>query len=332
MSNEKNKEDFSIVEDEDGSAKVEIPEGIVEEDHDDVQNGYDLAKSEKEVQANDDDDHPDDDEELRTAKRNRRRAKKDLIRKTNQEKDLRLQSLQKENEEFKRRLNQLERNTKSEQIVRIEKGIEDAQVRLEYAKMKLAEAGNTGNGQALVEAQTLWQNAQEEVRNLNNLKSQADQELKRPDHQPENQVNPNVQRLAAQWVKKNSWYNPAATDSDSRIAKKMDELMAAEGWDPSDPDYWDELDSRLQKKLPHRYDGDDYEEEKVAKKPRNVVGSAGREGSTSYGGSSRTQFVLSPDRVKAMKDAGAWDNPERKAKMIKNFMAFDRNLDRKNSS
>jgi hypothetical protein len=25
-----------------------------------------------------------------------------------------------------------------------------------------------------------------------------------------------------------------------------------------------------------------------------------------------------------MKEAGAWDNPERKAKMIKHFMAFDR--------
>jgi len=25
-----------------------------------------------------------------------------------------------------------------------------------------------------------------------------------------------------------------------------------------------------------------------------------------------------------MKDAGAWDNPERKARMIKNFIEFDR--------
>jgi hypothetical protein len=54
------------------------------------------------------------------------------------------------------------------------------------------------------------------------------------------------------------------------------------------------------------------------------VASSGREASAAYGGTNRTQFVLSPDRVKAMKDAGAWDNPERKARMIKNFIAFDR--------
>ena len=54
------------------------------------------------------------------------------------------------------------------------------------------------------------------------------------------------------------------------------------------------------------------------------MGSAGREASAAYGGVNRTQFVLSPDRVKAMKDAGAWDNPERKARMIKQFIAYDR--------
>jgi 2-polyprenyl-6-methoxyphenol hydroxylase-like FAD-dependent oxidoreductase len=55
------------------------------------------------------------------------------------------------------------------------------------------------------------------------------------------------------------------------------------------------------------------------------VGSAGREASAAFGGSNRSQFVLSPDRVKAMKEAGAWDNPERKARMIQQFMVFDRN-------
>jgi hypothetical protein len=54
------------------------------------------------------------------------------------------------------------------------------------------------------------------------------------------------------------------------------------------------------------------------------VGSSGREASAAYGGSNRTQFVLSPERVKVMKDAGAWDNPVRKAKMIKNYIAYDR--------
>jgi hypothetical protein len=320
-------DDLAIVEEQDGSAVVDLPENMLANNEETEVN---TAKAEGGNVNDDDADHPDDDEELRAAKRNRRRAKKDLIRKTNQEKDARLTALQRENEEFKRRLSQLERNTKSEHIVRIDKNIEDAQVRLEYAKMKLAEATQNGDGQAMVEAQTLWQNAQEETRNLTLLRRQADQELQRPQKENVDLPDPQVQKLAAQWMRKNNWYNPAATDADSRVAKKIDELLVTQGWNPTDPDYWEELDSRLQKELPHRYNDSNDTDTRDVRRPRNVVGSAGREASAAYGGSNRTQFVLSPERVKAMKEVGAWDNPERKARMVKQFIEFDRQNGRRN--
>lgn len=317
-------DDLAVIEGQDGSATVELPENLLDSDEQDAESADSVEKPTPEGAHEDDDDHPSDSEELRAAKRNRRRAKKDLIRKTNQEKDARLVQLQRENEEFKRRLTHLERNTKAEQMTRIDKSIEDAQVRVEYAKMKLAEATNNQDGQAMVEAQTLWQSAQEEVRNLNTLKNQATQDLNRQQNQ--SQVpDMRVQKLAAKWMQRNSWYNPAASDPDSRIAKKVDELLVTQGLDPADPDYWKELDRRLQKELPHRYNEfNDDDEDRDVRRPRNVVGSAGREASAAYGGSNRTQFVLSPERVKAMKDAGAWDNPDRKAKMIKQFIAYDR--------
>jgi hypothetical protein len=323
MATAKDKNDeIAVLEEQDGSATVDLPETMldgVEEDQ----------KAEGGRVSDEDTDHPDDDDELRAAKRNRRRAKKDLIRKTNQEKDVRLTQLQRENEQFKQRLSQLERNTKSEHLVRIDKHMEDAQVRLEYAKMKLSEATQNGDGQAMVEAQTMWQAAQEEARNLNILRQRADQELQQPQHQV-NVPDPEVQRLAAQWMRKNNWYNPEASDTDSRIAKKIDEVMSTQGWNPTDPDYWDELDSRLQKELPHRYNGSNDDDSRSVRRPRNVVGSAGREASAAYGGSNRSQFVLSPDRVKAMKEVGAWDNPERKARMVKQFIEFDRQNGRRN--
>ena len=315
------KEKLEVEEQNDGSATVEVPEKDLVPDTVEEQNGFDRAKESND--SNDADaDHPDDDEELRAAKRNRRRAKKDLVRKTNQEKDVRLQALQRENEEFKRRLSQLERNTKAEHVVRIDKNIEDAQTRFEYAKMKIAEATQNQDGQGMVDAQLLLQNASDEVRQLKQMRNQADQELKRP--RQNNAQDPAIARRANEWVRRNSWYDSSLRDPDSKVAKKVDELMVAQGWNPTDPDYWDELDSRLQKELPHRYNDRNDDEKRNVRRPRNVVGSAGREASASYGGSNRSQFVLSPDRVKAMKDAGAWDNPERKAKMIKQFMAYDR--------
>jgi hypothetical protein len=124
-------------------------------------------------------------------------------------------------------------------------------------------------------------------------------------------------------MSKNTWYDPNGSDRDSRIAKKVDEVLIAEEWDPRDPDYWVELDSRLKKSLPHRYNLDDGDVRDV-KKPRNVVGSSGREASSSYGGANRTQFVLSPERVRAMKETGAWDDPKRKKAIIESFMKYDR--------
>ena len=297
----------------------DLPESLLGDADDGDSQG---AQNANEGGSDEDDDHPDDSDYLRAAKRNRRRAKKDLIRKTNQEKDLRLQALQRENEAMRRDIDQLKRNTKAEQLTRIDKHLEDAQVRFEYAKMKLAEATSNNDGHAMVEAQTLWQSAQEEMRNLSSLRNRADAELKQPAQV--DLPDPTVQRLAAKWMKKNSWYNPQANDSDSRIAKKIDELLSAQGLDPTSQDYWDELDSRLQKELPHRYNNLDDDESRGVRRPRNVVGSSGREASAAYGGSNRSQFLLSPDRVRAMKEAGAWDNPERKARMIQNFIAFDR--------
>ena len=325
-----NQDEIAVMEERDGSAVVDLPENMLEGIEGDDQNAPRDAKNDGGSVNDDDADHPDDDDELRAAKRGRRRAKKELIRKTNQEKDARLTQLQRENEEFKRRLSQLERNTKSEHLVRIDKGIEDAQTRLEYAKMKLAEATQNGDGEAMVEAQTMWQAAQEEARNLQTLRQQADQELRRPQQDNVDLPDPQVQRLAAQWMRKNKWYNPAASDPDSRVAKKIDELMVTQGWNPTDPDYWEELDSRLQRELPHRYNDSNDSDTRDVRRPRNVVGSAGREASAAYGGSNRTQFVLSPERVKAMKEVGAWDNPERKARMVKQFIEFDRQNGRRN--
>ena len=322
--------DIAVIESQDGSATVDLPSNLMNSDDDGGDGNQSVNKADGGNVNPEDEDHPDDDDDLRAAKRNRRRAKKDLIRKTNQEKDVRLTQLQRENESMRRDIEQLKRNTKSEHITRIDKGIEDAQVRLEYAKMKLAEATQNGDGQAMVEAQTLWQTAQEEARQLTAMRHQADQELRRPQQNDGGDHDPEVQRLAQQWMRRNKWYNPAATDSDSRIAKKIDEVMAAQGWNATDPDYWDELDSRLQRELPHRYNDSTDNESRDVRRPRNVVGSAGREASAAYGGTNRNQFVLSPDRVKAMKEAGAWDNPERKKRMIAEFISYDRNNGRRN--
>jgi hypothetical protein len=314
----KEDEKLSIEEAQDGSAVVDLSDAMMQSDDGDEV----VTKKDGGDVSADEDDHPDDSEAVRAAKRARRRAKKDLIRKTNEEKDVRLQQLQRENEEFKRRLSSVERESKESRVSRIDKHLEDQKVRLEYAKMKLSEAVAAGDGDAMVQAQTMWNEAQAAVGEFARAKEAAVRDARSGgDSTP--RVDPSVQRNAADWMRRNSWYRPDTSDRDSQIAKKVDELLVTEGMNPSDPDYWDELDNRLQKALPHRYN-DTSDGNSAVRKPRNVVGSSGREASAAYGGNNRTQFVLSPERVKAMKEVGAWDNPVRKKAMIENFIKYDR--------
>lgn len=326
MSDDKKTPDLKIEEAQDGSAVVELDEKLLNDFEEEQPVEVATTPPEKKEGGNVDDedaDHPDDDQALRDAKRNRRRAKKDLIRKTNEEKDLRLQQLQRENEEFKRRLTEVESRTRQSDVMRIDKNIEDTQVRLEYAKMKMAEAVSNNDGQAMVEAQDLLDEAKANLGQLQNIKRQVSQAPKQQPVQDYKLPEPEVQRNAAQWINKHSWYKVDGTDRDSKVTLKASEMLVEEGWDPKDPDYWDELDSRLQKSLPHRYN-ETTDSNSTVRKPRNVVGSSGREASAAYGGTNRTQFILTPERVNAMKEAGAWDNPTRKQKMIENFIKFDR--------
>jgi hypothetical protein len=99
--------------------------------------------------------------------------------------------------------------------------------------------------------------------------------------------------------------------------------MADEGWDPATPEYWEELDNRLQKRLPHCYNTDT--ESPKRSKPRSFVTGSSRESGGDSGGSGRNTFTLAPEQVRAMKEAGFWDDPDKRSRMIKRYAQEARN-------
>ena len=115
-------------------------------------------------------------------------------------------------------------------------------------------------------------------------------------------------------------------DPDSKVALAIDQAMGEEGYDPRNPDYWEELDNRLQRYLPHRYTGEANERPTRTSRPRSAVTGSGRESATSSGG--RNSFTLTPEQVRAMKDAGMWDDAEKRAKMIRRYALEARNAQR----
>ena len=303
-------EDINVVEEKDGSVTVDLPDHLVEKSEDD--------NNEPENHQDDggDVDHPDDTDAVREARRNRRRAKKEYIKRTNEEKDQNLILLRRQNQEMQDRLAVLERKTQGADMARYDKAMEDEAYRLQYAQQKMQEATDNSDGAAFTKAQELWYDSRRKLEAMHSYKEQ----VSKSSAQESAPANPKLVRLANNWMERNSWYDPEAGDEDTQIAKVIDNRLVAEGWDPATQDYWDELDNRLQKRLPHRYTRNT--DEPSRRSPRSVVTGSSRESSGRVNGS---QFVLEPEQVRAMKDAGFWDDPEKRNKMIKRYAIEARN-------
>jgi hypothetical protein len=122
--------------------------------------------------------------------------------------------------------------------------------------------------------------------------------------QQQMQPDPELIRRTSEWAQKNAWFNPAGTDPDSAVVKAIDNEVAAAGFDPRTSDYWEELNDRLREKLPHRY--------KVGERKAPAVGGRG-EVSMSAG---KKTYRISQDMRAALEEAGIWDDPKRRAKVL----------------
>lgn len=302
-------EPIAVVEEKDGSAVVQLPDGIIEPEQ--TESSADQTQDD-----GGDEDHPDDTDAIREARRNRRKAKKEYIKRTNEEKDHRLALLTRQNQELMERLSVVERKTHGADIARFEKAIEDEQYRLQYAQRKMQEATSNADGESFTKAQEMWYDSRRKLEAMHSYK----EKVARADTQ-EAPANPRLVKLANDWMQRNSWYNPDTNDEDSAIAKVIDNRLVAEGYDPSSEEYWDELDNRLQKRLPHRYT-QTQDEPTSRRSPRSFVTGSSRESVARSGGS---QFVLEPEQVRAMKEAGFWDDPEKRSRMIKRYAQEARN-------
>ena len=315
--------DVPQLEREDGTlvAKVELPEEIEVEE-----------KGER-VKANDDDDdedadHEDDEhnegetseerEAIREARREERRLKKDLKRQRDLSAKNKITALEKRNEELARRLAAVENTASSYQFAQIDKAVEDEATRVEYAKMKMLQAAQSGNAVEQMDYLEQLTDAKQRLQQVQAYKKQQLDNARSPKQNVPNEVSAGVQKNAEKWLKRNSWFDTQARDTDSRIAKVVDQELAADGWDPSDSEYWEELDNRLQSRLPHRYTG------KGSSKNKRSSGPTASSRVANETSSKSGTITLSRERVQAIKDAGAWDDVEKRNKMIRAYASYDR--------
>ena len=162
-------QDLFVSEEQDGTALVSLPADLAPEPveaapepaaHED-EDAADAAAEAAEIAANGSVDPEQD--AIRAAKRAKRKARKEYHRQVQTEKDIRLQNLQRQNQELLERLSVIEKKTQSSELARVDKAIEDQQLRVDFAKRKMQEATESMNGELLTQAQEMWFEARREV-------------------------------------------------------------------------------------------------------------------------------------------------------------------------
>ena len=324
MAEDKNQEpELEVKELDDGTAEVgglseevkaEAPEVVTEEPVKE-ETPHDEEKHEED-EEDDDKESPEDREKIREARREERKLKKELAKQREVTAKNKIASLERQNQELAKRLASLENTASSFQISQADKAVEDATTRVEYYKLKMLEAAKAGNPEDQIQFMEQFSDAKAQLLQAESYKKNQLEEVKRPRQNVPTPVSNDVQRLATTWMRKNGWYDPSGRDTDSRIAKVIDNEMATEGWDPADEDYWSELDNRLQERLPHRYNRPG---ETVRKAAGPTPGARAQQAAAKP-----NTITLSRERVQAIKDAGAWDDPAKRMKMIKAYQSYDK--------
>ena len=323
MAEEKKDEVLNLEERPDGTVVVSSGEAPPKEEAAPPEGDAKLASG-----NNEDDDHeqeeqatatetPEEAEARRQRNRERRAAnkerRKEHIESLKRELALRDQMLA----EVNQRLAVVERKSTGAEMAQLDYYEREAKQVLDYYRDVNQKAIENADGKTATEAQEKMFQARQRLEQIGNIKKavQAPQ-------QTQTRLDPRLMSHANQWMQDNPWYNPTGTDTDSSLIRTIDNGLAAEGWDPNTPEYWTELDARKKKYLPHRTNlrhnsgaGDSTPKRTSPVAAGGVAASSGR---------STGEYVLSPERVQALKDAGMWDDPVKRTAMIKRYQQIDK--------
>ena len=211
------------------------------------------------------------------------------------------QELLEENKKLKSRVQALDTGYLSEYGTRL-------QSQTEAAKRAYKEAYDAGDSDKMIEAQQALSNIAVETQRYNTAKVRAEQQAKArvaQQQQPVQQQAPQqpVQQQQAQpdprameWKDKNTWFGEDKIMTAAAFALH-NQLTEEEGFDPNTEEYYSEVDSRMRKEFPHKF--------QTAKKSGGAqVAAAAASASRSTAKSGRRSVKLSHSQVAIAKKLG----------------------------
>ena len=227
--------------------------------------------------------------------------------KQRKDRDEEVARLIKQNEELTSKLNNTQKeftNISKLNLDATEKQLKD---KLELARNAYKAAHQEGDTEKILQAQEFLNDAQNDLKSVGATK----QQFKEPEVQPQQQVQqpqqqyqqPTPDPKAQSWAEQNDWFGEDKIRTAAALA--IDADLKEEGFNPTDDDYYTEIDNRLKEAFPHRYQTQEVEPKEENRtqetSPAQVVA-----GGTRSTPSSNKKVKLSKEDVRL---ANKWNIP-----------------------
>jgi len=221
--------------------------------------------------------------------------------KQRKDRDDHIAQLVKQNETLNTRLTSREQEFHNISKLNLDANEKQITDKLELARAAYSSAHEEGDSGKILKAQEFLNEAQNDLKTLNVTKAQFKdvpaQTQQQVQAQPQPQQ-PEVDPLAVEWSQKNEWFGKDRVMTAAALA--LDADLKEQGFDPSDPDFYSEIDSRLKTEFPHKFTVKESVQEQPSQ-PAQVVAGASR--STP---SSNKKVKLTKEDVRL---AGKWGIP-----------------------
>ena len=221
------------------------------------------------------------------------------------ESDEHIQQLMSQNEEMKRGMLSREKQFADSQKVSTELSEHQLTDKIELARSNYKEAYEDGDSEKVLSAQEALNQSQLDLQNLSQRKNALSNyeraiAQKAEQQQYQQQVSQAPDPKAQSWAAENDWFGKDSVRTAAALA--VDAELKQRGFDTSDDNFYTEIDKRLQKEFPHKYeDVQDNVSSRVTKQPALVVAGASR----NPAGSSK-KVKLSQEDVRL---ANKWNMP-----------------------
>jgi hypothetical protein len=238
------------------------------------------------------------------------------------------------------------RQTQSD-VLAIDGRITQAESDVREAESLLQQALEAKDTSSAVEALRVRDQLRDGLRQLQGAKHQAvqgAQARQQAASQPPAQ-DPLITHRAQEWAREHPWFDSQGRSEDSAIAKAVEARVFQEGrLSPTTDEYWEEVDRRLARRLPERYDThrarrDEEDDDEPSPRTRRVNGNGNgtqrrATGPTiKVGGRERAlkkgEVYIDEDRKAAMIEHGVWDDPVQRKRYLESYQKYDREAGRR---